>query len=160
MDDNVLDYPWAEYASLQKRADQINKLGPTAWAIEDQLNTFLESFAAGSLPLDNEAREKRLNNLVINRQKKHRNRARLLKERSATAQTQSSSPEPILNNLIRAEQLTRIRALTTTREWGVLRSLALDLDYKTIAQNEGVSVATLKTKVCRCRHRLRIRLAA
>ena len=160
MDDTVLDYPWGEYATLQMRADQINKLGPTAWAIEDQLNTFLESFAAGSLPIDNEAREKWLNNLVVNRQKKHRNRSRLLKERTTTAQTRSSSSEPILHNLIHSQQLAQIRELTTTQEWGVLRSLALDLDYKTIAQNEGVSVATLKTRVCRCRHRLKTLLAA
>src|SRR5262245_5377463 len=160
MDDTVLEYPWAEYAALQMRADQINKLGHTAWAIEDQLNTFLESLAAGSLPTDNEAREKWLNNLVINRQKKHRNRSRLLKERTATAQTQSTSSEPILHDLIQAEQVAQIRVLTTTKEWGVLRSSALDLDYKTIAQNEGVGSATLKTRVCRCRHRLRTRLAA
>jgi len=159
MDNSVLDYPWAEYASLQERSDQIKKLGHTAWAIEDQLNTFLESFAEGSLPNDNDALEKRLSNLLINRHKKHRNRLRLLQKQAATAPT-SSSPETVILNLIQAEQLVQIRALTTMQELRILQGLALDLDYKTVAQSEGMSVASLKTKVCRCRHRLRIRLAA
>jgi len=159
MDDSELDYPWAEYASLQERADQIRQLGHTASAIEDQLNKFLDSLAKGSLPVDNEAREKQQKNLLINRQKKHRHRLRLLQQQAAIAPTSLPS-EPIVSRLIIVEMLVQVRALTTVQEWRFLVRLALDQDYATIAQSEGISVAALKTKVSRCRQRLRIRLAA
>lgn len=159
MEDSAPDYPWAEYASLQERADQITKLGHTAWAVEDQLNTFLESLANGSLPVDEEERAKRQKNLLINRQQKHRHRLRLLQEQAATAPT-SSPPEEILDKVIEAELLVRVHILTTLQEWRILARLAHDHDYATIAQSEGVSVTALKTKVFRCRQRVRACLAA
>jgi hypothetical protein len=159
MDDNVLEYPWDKYNSLQKRSRQIERLDPTAWAIEAQLNKILKSVAERSLPDNKEALDKQMNNLAINRQKKHRNRSRILQEHAATAPT-SSPAEPIITNLIQDGQLVQIRASTTTQELRILYSLAHDVDYKTVAQSEGLSVAALKTKVCRCRHRLRHLLAA
>jgi hypothetical protein len=159
MDDSTLEHPWAEYASLQERADRVRKLSPTALAIEDQLNNFLESLDEGFLPVNDEAFEKRQKNLLINRRKKHSYRARLLQEQAAITPTFSPS-EPIIGKLIQAELLFQVRTSTTKQEWRILVRLALDHDYATIAQSEGISVIALKTKVSRCRQRVRIRLAA
>lgn len=159
MDDSALEYPWDEYASLQERADRVSKLSHTAWAIEAQLNKFLTSLSDGSLPVDGEAREKKQQNLLINEQKKDRHRLMLLQREAATAPTFSPS-EPILRHLIIVELLVQVRASTTEQEWRVLVLLALDYDYATIARSAGISVTALKTKVSRCRQRLRVCLAA
>jgi DNA-directed RNA polymerase specialized sigma24 family protein len=159
MDDSTLEYPWVEYASFQERAGQIQRLSLAAWAIEDLLNEFLDSFSEGSLPVDREAREKRQKNLLINRQKKHSHRLKLVQEQAVTAPSYSPS-EPIIHPLIIAELLIHVRASTTEQEWRILVLLAFDYDYATVAQNEGMSVTALKTKVSRCRQRLRVCLAA
>lgn len=157
MDDKFTDDLWAEYASLQERSDKIQKLGQTAWAIEDQLNSFLESFAKGVLPASQEEREKQRTNLLINRQKKYRNRAKLLQKLAATFST-SSPPNLLILRLMQSQQLHKVFMLATKQDMRILWSLALDVDYKTVAQREGMNVIALKTKVHRCRQQLRKRL--
>lgn len=158
MNDDVPDL-WAEYASLQKRADRVTKLSHRAWAIEDQLNEFLDALEKSSLPVDEEARAKQQKNLLINRQNKHRHRLKLLQAQAATTPA-SSPPEQVTDPLIVAELIVRVRTLTTTQEWRILVLLAHAHDYAAIAQKEGISVAALKTRVTRCRQRLRLCLAA
>lgn len=159
MDDSTLESPWTEYASLQERAAQIRKLSHATWAVDDLLNNFLESLNKVSLPVDDEAREKRQKNFLINRRNKHSHRSKLLQEQAAI--TPSFLPsEPIIGKLIQAELLFRVRALTTEQEWRILVRLARGDDYATIARSEGISVSALKTKVSRCRQRVKMRLAA
>lgn len=158
-DDRIPGDLWDEYDSLQKRARSNKHIGPLAWAIEDQLNTFLKSLSDACLPADFETRSKQLNNLAINRQKKHRHRSSLLESYAAT-QTEVSAGKLILDELIQAEQLARVRSLISLQEWRILRKLARDDDYKTVAREEGISLPALKTRVSRCRCRLREYLAA
>jgi hypothetical protein len=159
MDDSVPDDLWAEYASLQERAKRATKLTHSACAIEDQMNEFLDALDNSSLPVDEEARAKQQKNLLINRQNKHRHRLALLQAQAATTPT-SSPPEQVTDPLIVAELIVLVRTLTTTWEWRILVLLACDHDYASIAQREALSVAALKTRVTRCRQRLRLRLAA
>jgi hypothetical protein len=150
---------WDEYELLQRRSQSNSHIGPQAWAIEDQLDTFLASLSDACLPQDSSERRKQLTNLVLNRQKKHRHRAKLLESFAAT-QTEVSPEKLILDKLIQAEQLARVRSLISLQEWRILMRLARDDDYKTVAQKERISVAALKTRVSRCRGRLRERVAA
>lgn len=159
MNEDISGELWDEYDSLQKRARSNNHIGPLAWAIEDQLNTFLTSLSDECLVADSEARSKQLINLVINRQRKHRHRANLL-ESFAARHIEVSAEKLILDRLVQAEQLDRVRSLISLQEWRILAKLADDGDYKTLAQEEGISVPALKVRVCRCRCRLRQQLAA
>lgn len=159
MDNSASEYFWAEYASLQERVDRIRKVGHIAWAIEDQLNDFLESLGENSPSVDDKEREKKQKNFLINRQKKHSHRSRLLQEQAAITPT-SLPPESIIKKVIEAELLFKIHSLATKQERRILKCLARGDDYATIAQSEGMSIIALKTKVSRCRQRVRIRLAA
>lgn len=159
MNDDLPGELWDEYDALQKRARSNSHVGPVAWAIEDQLNTFLNLLSDASLPADSEARSKQFTNLAINRQKKHRHRANLLEFFAAT-QTEVSAEKLILDKLIQAEQLARVRSLISLQEWRILSKLAHDDDYKTVARDEGITLPALKTRVSRCRCRLREYLAA
>lgn len=159
MEDSALGQLWAKYDSLQKYASQVRKVDPKAWAIEEQLNDFLAKLEKGSLPVDDEVSERRLKNLLINRQKKHRHRSRLLQEHTAISLTFSPS-ESIIRKVIETELLVRVRTSTTAQEWRILVRLARGDDYGTVARSEGMSVVALKTKISRCRRRVRFRLAA
>jgi hypothetical protein len=150
---------WDEYGSLQKRAERIITVAHNAWAIEDQLNTFLASLINNSLPKEAERRRKQSTNLAINRQRKHLYRFRLLESYAAT-QSEASVDKTSFDQVLQAEQLSTVRFVTTPDEWRVLWRLAREEDYKTIAEEEGVSIPALKTRVSRCRCRLRGHLAA
>jgi uncharacterized protein YerC len=150
---------WDEYGSLQKRSEQVITVAHNAWAIEDQLNTFLDSLINNSLPREVEKRRKQSTNLGINRQRKHLHRFRLL-EFYATIQSEASVDKTSFDQVLQSEQLSIVRSVTTSDEWRVLLRLAREEDYKTIAEEEGVSIPALKTRVSRCRCRLRGHLAA
>jgi len=155
----ALEPAWAEFASLQDQLRANEKVDHKGWALEDQANTFLESLAKGSLPAETESREKWLNNLKVNRRRKHRKRSRLVEQHFAIVYA-ASPATLVVDGLIQAEKLDRVRVLTTTQEWGVLWDLANDCDYQALAGRERTTVAALKTRVCRCRDRLRAQLAA
>ena len=150
---------WEEYNSLQQRADRITTVAHSSWAIEDQLNTFLASLSKGDLSTDSDARQRQLINLKVNRQKKHVYRFRLL-ERFAATQSEASAGKTALDEIIQAEQLARVRSLTSSLEWSILARLASDEGYESLASEHEISVSALKTRVSRCRCRLRDRLAA
>lgn len=150
---------WDEYGLLQKRADKVTTLAHSSWASEDQLNTFLDSLPNGELPADIDTRQRQLNNLKVNRQKKHLHRFRLL-ESFAAVQAQASGEKTAFDEVLQAEQLLRVRSLTDSVEWWVLWKLAREEGYERVASEQGISVAALKTRVSRCRCRLRERLAA
>jgi DNA-directed RNA polymerase specialized sigma24 family protein len=149
---------WDEYDSLQKRVEQITTIGHITWAVEDQLNTFLDSIANNCLAADVSTRQKQLNNLKVNRQKKHLHRLRLLESFSATQAVAEKANA--FDRVLQAEQVARVRSLTNAVEFGLLWRLARDETYEDLAAENGVTVGTLKTRMSRCRCRLRQRLAA
>jgi hypothetical protein len=149
---------WDEYGSLQKRADQVTTLAHSSWAIEDQLNTFLDSLSKGGLSADVDTRQRKLNNLKVNRQKKHLHRFRLLESFAATHA--AAGVKTAFDQVFQAEQLARIRTLTNSVEWGLLVKLARDEAYESLAIDQRMGVSALKTRVSRCRCRLRQSLAA
>jgi hypothetical protein len=160
MEDNAaLEPKWIDFASLQDRLRRIDRVDHKSWALEDQADAFLDSMIKASLPTEIESRARWLNNLKVNRRKKHRKRLRLLEQHFASIYTDSPATV-VLHRIIQTEQLRRVRALATPREWGVLWDLANECDYQALASREDTSVVALKTRVCRLRDRLRSRIAA
>src|SRR5205814_1717750 len=80
MDDESAVDQWAKFASLQERISKRKVVNHKAWALEDQADAFLEAVARGSLPAETERRDKWLDNLETNRQKKHRHRSQILQQ--------------------------------------------------------------------------------
>jgi hypothetical protein len=154
-----LEPEWVDFASLQDRLRGIERVDHKTWALEDQADAFLDSMTKGSLPTESESRAQWLDNLKVNRRKKHQKRLRLLEQHFAAIHTDSPATV-VLDGVIQTEQLHRVRALTTPQEWGVLWDLANECDYQALASREHISVVALKTRVCRCRDRLRSRIAA
>ncbi len=141
---------WAEYSLLQEKANR-TKLDPYAWALEEQLNHFLDA-VPNRLPGDAQARAKCLSNLVLHRTKKHSRRRRLLEQYQ---HVRECSPEEIaLHRLHLGETTARLRSLASPVEWRILCSLADGNDYLTVANREGMTVTALKSRVCRCRRHL------
>jgi len=150
---------WEEYGELQSRVDHVFNLAHSSWAVEDQLNSFLDSLANGTLSADADTRQRKLHNLKVNRQKKHLYRLRLVEAYAAT-QAAALSGTTAVDHVFQAEQMARVRSLTTLLEWRVLWRLARDEGYERIALDESINVSALKTRVSRCRCRLRACLAA
>ena len=150
---------WEEYRALQGLAERTITITHNAWAIEDQLNTFLDSLIDNSLPKEADRRHKQFTNLAINRRSKHLHRLRLLQSYAAT-QSEACTDKTSFDYALQAEQMAMVQSKATPTEWRILRKLAHDNDYKSVAREEGISVAVLKTRVSRCRCRLRSQLAA
>ncbi|HLY63053.1 MAG TPA: hypothetical protein VKV95_20085 [Terriglobia bacterium] len=149
---------WNDYAALQHKANR-SKLDNYSWAIEDQLNYFLESASSASLPNEPELRCKHLQNLARNRAKKHANRDRLL-DKYGPAYCVRATPAVALDDLIFRERIRQVRQATSYREWRILSNLAQDTDYQSVARGENIALSALKSKVSRCRSRLKKVLAA
>src|SRR5207302_2584703 len=143
---------WEEYAVLQSKANRA-KLDSYTWAIDDQLEQFLDSIK-GRLPADSEARSKLLHNLVLNRTKKHSRRCRMLEAYRAPTPALDLEGETIDRLYVR-KAVARVRSLATHQERRILWHLANGESYEGMARAEGLSVSALKTKVSRCRSRLK-----
>ena len=144
---------WREYEALQRKANR-PKLDSYAWAIEDQLNHFLESIAAGSLSSEPESRTTQLHTLLCNRTKKHSHRARLLEQYPMSVPTSSRSLNP-LEEVILRESLARVRREVSGQNWRILSSLANGKSYAEAAKGEQMSLSAFKSRISRLRIRLR-----
>jgi len=144
---------WEEYGILQRKASRA-KIDSFTWALEEELNYFLDS-VPGRLPADPQVRSKFLHNLTLNRTKKYSRRTKLLEQHQHTLAPERSPEHEALQNLSLVETTMRLRAAATPVEWRILYSLAQGDDYQTVAGREGISVTSLKSKVCRCRQRLK-----
>jgi hypothetical protein len=148
---------WAEYGNLQSKANRA-RLDSYSWAIEDQLNHFLDSIE-GRLPENSEARSQALRDLLLNRTKKHSRRCRLLEARFRHTGAEPCPEDIALRNLEIRETVARVRSGSSPQEWRILCLVAGGSDYETVAEAESVSISALKAKIHRHRTRLR-RLAA
>jgi hypothetical protein len=154
MSENVSEVPphlWDEYQTLQRKVSR-SKIDSYTWALEDELNHFLDS-VQGRLPTEKEERSKSLKTLVVNRTKKHSRRRRLLEVYKPLEGEES--PEKIaLHRLQLLEVLAKVRSATSESEWRILCSLANEHDYVTIAKSERMTIYALKSRISRCRQRL------
>ena len=60
-----------------------------------------------------------------------------------------------IDRLYVRKAVARVRSLATHQEWRILWHLANGESYEGMARAEGLSVSALKTKVSRCRSRLK-----
>lgn len=147
-----MEIDWEAYASLQRRADR-DKIDALTWAFEEQATEFLNSQIDGNVSsIDPAKRRKTINNLAINRRKKHRHREILLQRNAGVFNTTIPSPE---STVIARWTLEVFRNLTTDREWEILQQLANGDDYKAIALAQHLTLGAVKSVISRCRTRLK-----
>lgn len=158
-DEPAVEREWTDYASLQEQIRRRAVVNHKSWALEDKAEAFLVAVGKRSVPTEVERRDKWLNNLETNRQKKYRNRSEIL-ERHAPELSVSVAVRTELDRLIQVERLIQIRNSTTAQEFRILCRRAADDAYDAIALDEKLSVAAIKTKVYRCRQRLQTHLEA
>lgn len=157
-EDSVLEPHWAKVEALQNRLRNRTKIDHKAFALDEQIDEFLEALGNGELP-DEPDQENWLTNLETNRQRKYRHRSQLLSNHAAEFEI-SISTRTQLDLAIENERVRLIETLTTRREFSILYRLASGEEYRAIAVTEAVTVAALKTMICRCRQRLRNHLSA
>jgi DNA-directed RNA polymerase specialized sigma24 family protein len=153
MDEKSSSSHWDDYLTLQQRLD-CQRVDHRAWATEEQLNEFLDAAAGNQLPQSPESRSKWLDNLATNRRKKHRRRLTLLRDDIAFVYG-GPQPDDPFDLAARNDCVSQMRSQTTTDEWRILWARACGDSYEEIALREQLSVAALKSKISRCRKRLR-----
>jgi hypothetical protein len=121
-------------------------------ALEERLDTFLSALAMGKVPADLRQASRWLRNLPGNRAKKHARQDRLLKRFGNDLRR----PEPVspLAAAERSDDIEYVRSHVTENEW-ILLSRASVEELVTLALSVGLGIGTLKSKLSRCRARVR-----
>jgi DNA-directed RNA polymerase specialized sigma24 family protein len=144
---------WADYAKLQNLSDH-QPLNHKGWATEEELNEFLKAISENRLPNDTESRSQWLNNLATNRAKKFRRRQTILKSNFAPICRPYEEPR-VLDRMVVSESLRLACARLTPDEWKLFLKIARGDSYQQIGQSNGSAAAATKTRVSRCRSRIR-----
>jgi len=118
------------------------------------MTAFLEAVENGTLPDSREEVDRKMVNLEVNRQKKHRWREMLALEWAEQSLSDIYFPNAA-GNLETSEQLCLIRRHVDAKEWRILWALANGSKYKAVSAIEDISCTGLKMAVSRLRTRLR-----
>ncbi len=145
---------WDEYANLQSMADRRRRVDCRSWGLEEQMDCCLNSMSV-SVTVVNASERRSFANLEANRAKKFRRRMVLLREKIArlhSAETTCSK----LRKLCDKETYSLVCAAVTSEELAVFQQLADGTDYATLAAQQHISLAALKSQIHRCRERIRL----
>jgi len=145
---------WDDVAALQDCAANQRHLDYKAWAMEEQLDSLVQLVALVPLSEATDAHSKPILNLVANRSKKYRRRERLLRD-SYRHICRSSYECTAVELLLRRERIAAIRARLVKSDQQIFEGLADGDDYLTIAVRQKMTLGALKSKIGRCRDRLR-----
>jgi hypothetical protein len=164
---------WDKFRSIQNQAD-LRRVDHQAWAIDEVVSEYLERLDATDpdlKPLTDEEIEQlpgafRLR--VWNKKKKHRRRRRIVLTRlpRETGRPVVDVPDPskfvidharndLGDDLDRKSAAAAVRASVTEQEWKLLWARANDRSFEELSIEWGEAVGTLKSRVARCRRRLR-----
>jgi DNA-binding NarL/FixJ family response regulator len=149
----VLPFPWETLRHLQEDTDSFLVNSYTKGK-EEALCSLVEELAAGMIPSDAEAMERRYRTLSTNRSAKYRYRSLLGGQIAYERQVQHSDYDPI--ELITLKQLTvLVSAELAAQEWELLREIGNGASYLEVARKLDVPIGTVKARVSRLRHKLR-----
>jgi DNA-binding NarL/FixJ family response regulator len=144
---------WSLVATWQSQSNT-TMVNNRMWATEDALETVLRTVTPDGLVTGNEWTMQAMMILQGNRSAKHRHRQDCLAAHQRANASQHVSLDTAPELASHREQLAQLHRLTTPEEWALLEALADGETYDDIAHATGVSVGSLKTKICRLRQRL------
>ena len=163
---------WTAFARLQHSLER-KRTCTESWACEEALTNLLDDFASG-IPSPQELK-RRFQSLVLNRSRKHRNRARLDERHCATnGPSTNRNGEPIESTAsrdrrivmeaselaARRELVSFVRSAVQADDWRSMWRLACGDEYVLVARGRGITAGQLRTRICRLRAVLRKQIAA
>jgi hypothetical protein len=151
---NAAPISWDAYAELQETAEKIQRLDHHSWGLDEQMEELLNQFVGGESTQSGLRSMNRVENLAANRAKKHRHRAKLLRTvflKSVRGETPCDKFDALSNE----ESLNQVRRQVNNRQWEIFERLAAGDDYATIALEQRLTVSALKSRIARCRSRIR-----
>ncbi len=145
---------WDDLAVLQNSAANRRHLDHKAWALEEQLDSFVELLTDSPSNEVSAGKAKSVLNLVANRSKKFRRRDQLLRN-SYQHICRKSYDCQTFELLSFRESIGKIRFQLSEGEFQVFEALAAGDDYVTVADRHLMTPSALKSKIARCRERIR-----
>jgi DNA-directed RNA polymerase specialized sigma24 family protein len=148
---------WDEFARLQRKAaPPNNNTHPVLLAddlvSEDRLDAFLTRYMDEEQPFELHDCRRWLKNLSRNRARKWRERDALLRREGH--RLSAPTGETPLAGMLREEERTMVRSNVTASDWELIVA-TLDGDYAGAAEQACLPVGTVKSRVSRCKRRLR-----
>lgn len=122
--------------------------------MEEQLDSFVELLANATSKEVIRHQSKPIRNLIANRSKKYRRRDQLLRD-SYQHICRKSFDCNTFELLSYGESIDNIRFQLSESELRVFENLATGDDYVTIADRHLMTPSALKSKIARCRERIR-----
>jgi hypothetical protein len=146
-----LPHPWGAYMRLQSELDSTTQVNGRAWGLESGLDAMLASITKGTVGA--QAEEPLTTISTVQRRERHR--ARLLRTYQSELRPSVDQPE----NVEARVELAQLRRRLATSDWQLVTSLAMGMDYQSIAENIGATPGSLRIRVLRIRE-ANLRLAA
>lgn len=149
MSQSDVHYPWTIYASLQQLSRAHDRLSDTSWGIERALNTVVELANRGEIPADPGVLTEQVKNAINSGSWNERDRVRI---RGQHFESLTEYISPIAEAVV---LLGDVGGDLDNEEWAVMRAIANGVTYEDLSKEMGVSVRSLRTRVCRLRSRMR-----
>ncbi len=159
---------WDKFQQIQGFADS-RRINHLAWAIDEVAEEILDRLAkplTDPQHVTNDFRE-----MVWNRKKKHQRRKEFLLTRYSNESVRRTMdmPEPSKSSIDNSrnesavgintkEMLEAVKSQVTTQEWELLCHLANEVPFEKLSSVWGEPAGTLKSRVSRCRQRVRLAL--
>jgi len=149
----ILSFPWNTLQRLQAASNSV-VVNARSMGREEALTVIVGELAAGKVPPDEEAMERRFRTLSANRAVKYQTRKQIEAEAADLNRI-----EPVLHDLsdeLAVQELTSLASSQLTLEdWQLLQDIGNGEPYIELALESRKSVGTLKSKVSRLRSRIR-----
>ena len=120
---------------------------------DEALTALSDKFGTGCDPLDPDSVQRQFDRLRVNRTAKYRRRVQL--DRQIAENTQTILPAQHTQVVAIKELAELLHRETPEADWQILRMLADGFTYREIADQQGLSITNLKSRVFRVRCRLR-----
>lgn len=152
--DHALPFPWNTFRQLQVITDSPVVTARTN-AREEALSELLEELAAGSVPSDADAMERRYWALTVNRSKKYRHRAALSDQ--VAHHEQHGRPDHDQADVVAERELVVLASagLAPQDRELLYEVVGSGIPYGEIASRLGKPVGTLRARVSRLRRHIR-----
>lgn len=154
---------WSDFLKFERQQASKYSVSNHAWGADDALASYLDAMAEGQLASNSEARLRTLRNRATNRAKIHARR------RDIDRKLHNSSKDPKRREVRRqcdpmiiaavSDEVQAVRSICRPDEWTWLWALANGDTCETLAASAKMSVSTFKSKVSRCRSRVRALLS-
>jgi DNA-binding NarL/FixJ family response regulator len=149
MSQSDVHYPWNIYANLQQLSSAHDRLSDTSWGIERALNTILELADRGEISADPGVLTEQVENAINSGSWNERDRVRI------RGRHFESLTEHVVPSAEAVVLLGELGGDLADEEWAIITAIADGVTYEELSREMGVSVRSLRTRVCRLRSRMR-----